>query len=220
MRLRVFIRLALLALTGLALVPPAAAAPPALPGNPNASQLPPSPPEEDILGPREPVRIPVPEEGPSWGLWLGIGGGVLAAALLVWWWLAHRKRMIIVAPAERALTELSAIDTARNVLPPDVLADRSADAVRKFVAERFGIAAPRRTTEEFLRELAAAASSPLAAHSPLLRGFLQSCDMAKFAGAGFDAAERLTLLETARRFIRSANTPAPEQPSPATSPPP
>jgi hypothetical protein len=51
----------------------------------------------------------------------------------------------------------------------------------------------------------------------LLRGFLKSCDMAKFAGAEFDAAERLTLLDTARRFIRAANTPPPAPAPPPTT---
>jgi hypothetical protein len=167
--------------------------------------------EEDIMGPREKVVIPVPEVFP-WGLWAGVASGVAAAGLLFWWWRRRQGRRIEVEPAERALTELSTIDSARNTLESDALADRSANVVRKFVAERFGIAAPQRTTEEFLHEVAANASSPLAPHSSLLREFLKSCDMAKFAGAGFDAAERLALLDSARRFVRSSNTPVPEPP--------
>ncbi|HWB06878.1 MAG TPA: DUF4381 family protein [Verrucomicrobiales bacterium] len=195
--------------------------PPAPPPVPGQLASPPSipasaPEEEDILGPREKVVIPVPKEIP-WALWLSIGGGALAVALLIWWVSRRKQKQRAVEPAERALTELSAIDSIRNNLDAGPLADRSANVVRRFVAERFGIAAPQRTTEEFLHEVAASATSPLAPHSTLLRGFLKSCDMAKFAGAGFDAAERLTLLETARRFIRSANTPAPQaSPAPPT----
>jgi hypothetical protein len=201
-------------LTGLLLTGFGEAAP--LKPAPQPAPAPPSSDEEDILGPRKPVVIPVPEK-PFEISPVAVGGTLAAAALLVLLWWHLRGKRIEVAPAERALTELGIIDSSRNALASGTLADRSADVVRKFVAERFGIAAPRRTTEEFLRELAANAASPLAVHSPLLRGFLKSCDMAKFAGAGFDAAERLALLETARRFIRSSNTPATEQTPPVKS---
>ncbi len=211
-----------LLLPGLFLAVPCGAAPPASSPVPPRQQqgtpaLPPDG-EEDILGPRDPVVIPVPEKY-SWAPWYWTAGGLLAGGLLFLALRHGRGKARETAPAERALADLAGIDTRRNTLEAAVLAEQSADAVRAYVARRFGIAAPNRTTEEFLRELASNTASPLAPHLPVLHGFLRSCDMAKFAGAAFDAAERLTLLETAIRFVRVSNTPAPPVP-PAPLPPP
>lgn len=168
------------------------------------------PADDDIRGPRPPVEIPVPDKY-SFTPWL-IGAGVaVAAALLFWWWRRRSGQAAAASPLDRALHELAAVDRVRNQLEAGPLADKAADVVRRFIAERFQIAAPQRTTEEFLRSLTGDAS-PLAAHGELLHGFLKSCDMAKFAGVSFDAAERHALLESAYRFVRSAG----EQPPPAS----
>ena len=167
-------------------------------------------PEDDIRGPRPAVEIPVLKEF-SLTPWL-IGAGILVAAvLLFWWWKKGRRGAAAVSAQNRAMHDLSAIDRERNNLEAGPLADKSTGVVRRFIAERFGIAAPQRTTEEFLRSLTGDAS-PLTSHRDLLAGFLQSCDAAKFAGASFDAAERHALLEAAFRFVRAAGN----QPSTAS----
>ena len=62
------------------------------------------------------------------------------------------------------------MDRERTRLEPGPLADRTAGVVRRFIAERFGIAAPARTTEEFLRALSTGAPQPLAASRLRLSG--------------------------------------------------
>ena len=159
-------------------------------------------PEDDIRGPRPAVEIPVPKEF-SFTPWL-IGAGILlAAVLLLWWWKKGRSGAAGVSAQNRAMHDLSAIDRERNNIDAGPLADQSTGVVRRFIAERFGIAAPQRTTEEFLRSLTGDIS-PLTNYRELLAGFLQSCDAAKFAGASFDAAERHALLEAAFRFVRAS----------------
>ena len=158
--------------------------------------------DDDIRGPRPAVDIPVPEAFSITPL-LMVAGVFAAAALLFLWWRKQRGRRRETAPLERAMRDLSDVDRERNTLEAGLLADQAAGVVRRFIAERFGIAAPQRTTEEFLRSLTGDAS-PLTTHAELLRGFLKSCDMAKFAGASFDAAERHTLLESGFRFVRAA----------------
>jgi len=178
----------------------------------NAPAVSPPAAEEDIRGPREPVEIPVPDKF-SLTPWL-VGASVLAAAgLLFWWWKYRRSRQREMGPVDRALGALEEIDRERNSMEAAELADRAADIVRRLIAEKFGIAAPRQTTEEFLHAVSTDPSSPLGGHTPLLRGFLKSCDMAKFAGADFDAAERLELLAGAFRFVRAATSSATSQPA-------
>lgn len=171
---------------------------------------PPDAADDDIRGPRPAVEIPVPGVFP-FTRWL-IGAGVLAAAALLFrWWRRRRGRLRGTAPLDRAMQELATIDRERNNLEAGPLADKAAGVVRRFIAERFSIAAPQRTTEEFLRSLTGDAS-PLRTHAELLRGFLQSCDMAKFAGLSFDAAERHALLESAFRFVRATSEQPPSAP--------
>jgi hypothetical protein len=52
--------------------------------------------------------------------------------------------------------------------------------LRDYVEHRFGVRAPERTTQEFLRE--ASAAPELATHGALLANFLQQADAVKFAG--------------------------------------
>jgi hypothetical protein len=165
--------------------------------------------EEDIRPARPPVEIPRVEEFPWSTLWISMSAAALAG-VLIWWLLSRRKLQRGLAPGRRALSALESVDRERTRLEPGPLADRAAGVVRQFIAEHFGIAAPARTTEEFLRALTSGASLPLAAHQELLERFLQSCDMAKFAGAEFDNAERLELLTAAINFVRAAAGPEAE----------
>ena len=171
--------------------------------------------EEEIRGPKPKVEIPVPEKFDPTAL-IAAGAALAVAAGAFLWWRHHSPRRREVAAGDRAIKALHEVDRERNNLEPGPLADRAAGVVRRFVAERFGIAAPQRTTEEFLRM--AEQAPPLAPHRELLHGFLQSCDAAKFAGAGFDAAERLALLQNATQFVRSAAAWQPPPP-PAVKPP-
>ena len=162
---------------------------------------------EDIRGPKPMVRIPIPEK-PAYALWSGIGGGVLLLGILALWWKRRASRERLRKPAEIALTSLSEIERQHEALAAEAFANRAAQAVRTYIAVRFGIAAPRRTTEEFLRDLAGDAS-PLAGEGNDLRAFLKSCDLAKFAGSGLDATQRGELLQAARDFIRSTSQATP-----------
>lgn len=164
---------------------------------------------EDIRGPKELIEIPVPEK-PPYELWLGIGGAVLLVIIAWFIWKHFKKRQVAKSPRELALAALAELEVNREFLMAEAFADRAAQTVRQYIADRFGIAAPRRTTEEFLRELATEENSPLAGDGDQLRVFLKSCDLAKFAGSGLNLDKRGELVETARAFIRStsnSNTP-------------
>lgn len=155
---------------------------------------------EDIRGPKPLVVIPVPRKLNKM-LWLGVGGTTLAPALVgvFWFWRARRKRR--KSPPEIALAALAELEASREVMVAEAFANRAAQTIRQYIADRFGLAAPRRTTEEFLHDLASATASPLSGESDHLRTFLRACDLAKFAALHLDGTQRSELLQAARGFV-------------------
>ena len=122
----------------------------------------------------------------------------------------HRRRAdpvgvgrLVVAPTPPP----AELDLLRETIAAEAFANRAADTVRKYIAERFGLAAPRRTTEEFLRDLATDGHTPLISQSDHLRVFLRSCDMAKFAASPLDAGQRGELIRAARGFVTATAAP-------------
>ncbi|MEY4570499.1 MAG: hypothetical protein RLZZ398_1938 [Verrucomicrobiota bacterium] len=161
-------------------------------------------PAEDIRGPKALVEIPVPQKPPIL-LWSCVGGGVLLLALTAYLWKRRALQQRLKSPREIALTSLAELETSREVITAEVFANCTAQTVRQYIAARFGLAAPRRTTEEFLRDLASQQSSPLLNESEPLRAFLKSCDLAKFAGSHLNSTQRDELLQAARSFIHSTS---------------
>ena len=171
-----------------------------------AGQLSAQPPDttEDIRGPKALVEIPVPKK-PPYALWAGIGGGALLLAVAAIFWKKRASTQRRKSPPEVALGSLADLESSRETLAAEAFANRAAQTVRHYIAERFGIAAPRRTTEEFLRDLADNKSSSIIGESDHLRAFLKSCDLAKFAGSNLDSNQRGELITAARGFIRATS---------------
>lgn len=163
------------------------------------------------------IRGAVEIADPRWGWWAG--AVVLAAAALAGtWWLRSRGRASgaepELAPHERARRELERLALERlpergEVEPFYV---RLSDIVRAYVEGRFGIAAPERTTQEFLRE---ASRDPRLAgeHERELAGFLRSADMVKFAEARPDPDACGRSLDSMRSFVERT-APVPEEAAP------
>ena len=159
-----------------------------------------APVEEDIRGPKPLIEIAEPEPLPL-ALWAGIGGGLLLAGAAYAFWKMRRGKQHRKSPAEVALATLAELERNHSTLAAEAFANRAAQIVRQYISERFSMAATRRTTEEFFIGLTESAENPLIGESEHLRGFLKSCDLAKFAGATLDAAQREKLLDAARGLI-------------------
>ncbi len=185
------------------------------------AQTPPPPAaEEDIRPPREAIVIP-DTESPGPLRWLVLAAILTGAGVGLWLWMKRfRPPGPKVTPLDQARETLHAINSQRETLTSGELAEKTADVVRHFIAGQFGIAAPRRTTEEFLRSLTTAGPSPLTPHLEVLGGFLTTCDHAKFAGSDFDPVQRYALIETAGRFVQAAACTTPATPPGSASPPP
>jgi len=166
---------------------------------------------EDIRGPKPMIEIPVPEK-PAYMLWLAIGGGMLLLLAAWFIWKSYRKKQRLKSPPEVALASLAELEANRESLEAEAFANRAAQTVRQYIADRFGLAAPRRTTEEFLRDIAGDEHSSLIGECDHLRRFLKSCDLAKFAGSNLDSNQRGELVQTARSFVNATADPKPATP--------
>jgi hypothetical protein len=162
--------------------------------------------EEDIRGPKPLVEIPRSEKSPVM-LWLSLGASALLLGLAVVLWKKQSAKQKLKSPREIAMASLSQLDANREGLAAEVFANRVAQTVRQYIAEHFGIAAPRRTTEEFFQDLTKQENSPIIGESDHLKQFLKSCDLAKFAGSSLNSKQRDELLQAARGFILTAATP-------------
>jgi hypothetical protein len=119
----------------------------------------------------------------SW-TWLWITLAAIAAVLLLallCYKLWPRRQLSPKTAYDLALENL---EKARTLIREDVpmpYAVMVSETVRSYLSQRFETPSTRRTTEEFLRLMQADPAAPLAEHRDLLREFLQSCDMVKFA---------------------------------------
>ena len=147
----------------------------------------------------------------SW-FWLWIALAVVSAiALLVllWFWFRPRHLLSPKSAYELALEKLEkarALLREDNPMPYAVLVS---ETIRSYLGQRFQAPSTRRTTEEFLRQMEADRTTPLAGHRDLLREFLQSCDLVKFARYQPRLAELELVQQRATTFV-TATKPLPD----------
>jgi hypothetical protein len=161
----------------------------------------------DIL--KEPRLGPGPEPGEpyltgrlrrDWLLPLILGAVLVLLGTV---WLRWRRRLEAppLPPGQWALRELERLE--RSGLPPASAAEiffaRLSDVVRRYLAERFQLPAPRRTTDELLT---AHAGHLVPTQRELLREVLQRCDLAKFARADASAEQCRETTALAREFVQ------------------
>jgi hypothetical protein len=151
----------------------------------------------DVTGPAAPPPPPAPWK---WA----VAGVVVASALLAALVLGRRRPPTLppAPPEVRALKEIDRLE--REALPPAESADafhtRLSEAVRRYLAERFGLKALAQTTAEFLA--AARKVAKLGEREALLREFCERCDLAKFARAGLSADDCRRSVALARSLVQ------------------
>jgi len=146
----------------------------------------------------------------SW-LWLWIALGVAAAiALLIalWYWLRPNRQLNPKSAYELALEKLEKARALLREDEPMPYAVLVSETIRSYLSQRFQSPSTRRTTEEFLRTMQIDPTSLLAEHRDLLRGFLQSCDLVKFARYQPTLAELEQVHSSACSFV-TATKPVP-----------
>ncbi|MEN9975334.1 MAG: hypothetical protein RLZZ282_1340 [Verrucomicrobiota bacterium] len=204
MTYRIFMSLS--SFTRAALAPVALAAMLLAPAHLAAQGPAPSDTGEDIRPIKERVEMIQPKQPPV-TLWLCLGGGALLLAMAALWAYKYRRRQRLMSPSEGALAALTKLEASRDSMAAEAFAYLAAQVVRQYIADRFGLAAPRRTTEEFLNDLLHDEASVLRGECDALRAFLKSCDLAKFAASSLDDGQRAELLMAARGFVAATAAP-------------
>ena len=124
------------------------------------------------------------------------------AALLIRRLTREKPLEIDRVPAhEVALVSLDAVDPSiRDEHGAKRFFADVSGVVRTYIEDRFGLHAPERTTEEFLRESAVHEGLSREDHD-LLERFLGLCDLVKFARRSADESDARGALDAARGFV-------------------
>ena len=147
------------------------------------------------------IKAPLYYRNIYWGI------AALAAALLIFLIVTvivytRLKRYVPVRlPHETALEELEAIRAA-FLQGGEVKAYYVgvSDCIRRYIEHAFKLKAPEMTTEEFLDSLRDS-EALTGSHKSLLRGFLNACDLVKFAKYAPTHGEAEAVYTTARNFV-------------------
>lgn len=154
----------------------------------------------DIRGP-----IAIPSVWPTLLLVAGIVAGVLLLAVAAYAIVRRVRRARVKTPAQIALARLEEARSLATEGHAAELGEAISTTVRTYIEARFDLRAPKRTTEEFLHDLAAANESPVAQHRDELAQFLGACDLAQFARFAIDVEHQFAMIDAAAAFVRATD---------------
>ena len=152
-------------------------------------------------------------------IWVALAGLILlaAAAAILYRVLSTPRTFLHMPPAipphQIALDAIAALRAkgwieARTIEPFYV--ELSA-IIRRYLEARFGLRAPERTTEEFIRD-ALTARTLTPPHRDLVAGFLAQSDLVKFARHAPGSDDMRNALDSATRLVQETNSQAPASP--------
>jgi hypothetical protein len=153
----------------------------------------------DIRDIKPPIEVP---NGWAWLWWVLAALVTVAALFLLWrWWQKRRAQMEYIPPVPAHVRAKQKLEEALALISqPKPFVIAVSDAARIYLEERFQFRAPERTTEEFLRELGG--TDLLAGEQKeSLGGFLESCDLVKFAKYEPGESELRGLHESAVKLV-------------------
>lgn len=158
--------------------------------------------------------LPLPEPRPRWPIAAGaallLGGGLLAL------YLRKRKQKPLPAPLahETALLRLTQADGLIDSHDCAAFAALFDQTLRRYLEERFSLAASRQTAGELIRMLTDSEEQQLQEHSEQLQTWLALCEAAKFAGAALNDANMAELTAQLRAFVEATKETLPLSASP------
>ena len=150
----------------------------------------------------------LPRRFPTWWLWVLGGTGLVSGAVVIFILLHKRKKKkqlrIMKTAHEIAYDRLQKL-AGDNLIEAGKIREfyeRISHILRSYIEHRFDLKAPERTTEEFLIE-AQAAGLLTNDQKTMLRGFLEHCDMVKFARYGPTKTEIQKTFDLTEEFIEA-----------------
>jgi len=136
--------------------------------------------------------------------WLIFATAFVTLALLglIAWWIVRRMRRPKPeqSPRVRALGLLRQARSDIAETTPYAFSIRVSDILRRYVVEQYQLPITRQTSVEFLEAIASARTFSKDERT-LLGGFLNRCDLIKFARYEATTADSELLLEEAMRFV-------------------
>ena len=146
----------------------------------------------------------------SYTVWIYSGAGILLILILAGGFFYYRRRSngggtveVRLKAHEIAYVELKAL-VDENLIDTGEIKQfylRLSAIVRRYIENRFGLRAPEQTTEEFLTGLEKAGEFP-DEYKPLLKDFLNHCDLVKFARFEPGAEDIQKSFDSCRAFIK------------------
>ncbi len=158
----------------------------------------------DIRGP-----IPIPSVWPTVLVVAGVVAVALLLAVVAYAVVRHVRRTRVKTPAQIALARLEQARALATEGRAAELGEVVSGTLRAYIEARFDLRAPKRTTEEFLHELARVSESPVARHRDALAAFLGACDLAKFARFAIDVEHELAMIDAAVGFVNATDAAVP-----------
>lgn len=147
------------------------------------------------------IKGPLYFRNPYWGIISLAVVLLLCLAIAYIIYMRMKSYVPVRLPHETALEELESI-RARYLQggPIKEYYFGVSDSVRRYIERAFNLRAPEMTTEEFLNSMKDS-SGLNGAQKDLLRGFMNACDMVKYAKYNPTAAEADSVYSTAKNFI-------------------
>ena len=164
-------------------------------------------PKGDIRDIRGPIHIPDPL---IWLFYVLGGMLLLLLAFAIWKWLRKKHVLHSKKAFEIAFEEL---EKAKALMTPE-MAERFSvmvsRTIRTYIENRFRMRATRKTTREFMAQMATESGSELNLQRKPLREFLCYCDLAKFARQTLSHEQMKKMHQSAWQFVDKT------RPQPAT----
>ena len=137
-----------------------------------------------------------------------IAGGALAVLSLSGFLIYRRRKAAGTVSAVRIPAHEIAYEELSNLVSQDLIEKGEikrfyqgiSDILRRYIENRFGLAAPEQTTEEFLNSLRDS-TGIIAQYKSLLQNFLSGCDLVKFAEHRPSAEDIQLMFDSCKAFI-------------------
>lgn len=161
------------------------------------------------------LQAPMPHS--DWRPWAALALGLLLLAAGGCFLLLRKRGSLRrggPAPGRTALRRLKALGQTLSEEDQMAFVKEVSGIVRDYIQAQFGLRAPHRATEEFLRELhAGECPQALQAHRRALGIFLKQCDLVKFAQRRVVMEGMHRLLDDARQFVEASMPADPAAPN-------